>query len=160
QGYAGLKVAKHLGLGAKNPDGSLIPVDDPRFDPVWAKAGELGVPVAIHTGDPKAFFEEPTPENERWAELKLAPRWSFYGEEFPSRKELLDARNRVVARHPETTFILLHFGGNPENLEYVDELLQTYPNVFIDVAARVAEIGRHPPKKVREFFGKYQDRII
>jgi predicted TIM-barrel fold metal-dependent hydrolase len=160
QGYAGLKVAKHLGLGAKDADGELIAVDDPRFDPVWEKAGELGVPVAIHTGDPKAFFEKPTPENERWDELKLAPSWSFYGEEFPSRKELLDARNRVVAKHPDTTFILLHFGGNPEDLDYVDELLDTYPNVLIDVAARVAEIGRHPVKKVREFFAKHQDRII
>lgn len=159
-GYTGVKIAKHLGLGARGADGNLIAIDDPRFDPVWAKAGELGVPVGIHTGDPKAFFEEPTPENERWDELKLAPSWSFYGDEFPSRKELLDARNRAIARHPDTTFILLHFGGNPEDIDAVDTLLDTYPNVKLDVAARLAEIGRHPVKKVRAFFAKHQDRIL
>lgn len=160
QGYTGLKIAKHLGLGARDADGKLIAIDDPRFDPVWAKAGELGVPVGIHTGDPKAFFEEPTPENERWDELKLAPSWSFYGDKFPSREALLDARNRVIAKHPNTTFILLHFGGNPEDIDAVDALLDTYPNVKLDVAARLAEIGRHPVKKVRAFFEKHQDRIL
>lgn len=159
-GYAGVKISKHLGLGARDADDTLIAIDDPRFDPVWAKAGELGVPVGIHTSDPKAFFEEPTPENERWDELKLAPSWSFYGDEFPSRKELLDARNRAIAKHPKTTFILLHLANNPEDLDEVDALLETYPNVKVDVAARLAEIGRHPVKKVREFFAKHQDRIV
>lgn len=159
-GYAGVKISKHLGLGARDADGELIAIDDARFNPVWAKAGELGVPVGIHTSDPKAFFEEPTPENERWDELKLAPSWSFYGDEFPSRKALLDARNRVIASHPETTFILLHLANNPEDIDAVDRLLDTYPNVKVDIAARLAEIGRHPVKKVRKFFKKHQDRIV
>lgn len=159
-GYAGVKISKHLGLGARDADGKLIAIDDPRFDPVWARAGELGVPVGIHTSDPKAFFEEPTPENERWDELKLAPSWSFYGDEYPSRRELLDARNRVVAKHPDTTFILLHLANNPEDLDAVDALLDTYPNVKVDVAARLAEIGRHPVKKVQKFFTKHQDRVV
>ncbi|AWV88296.1 amidohydrolase family protein [Bradymonas sediminis] len=159
-GFAGVKISKHLGLGARDAAGELIKIDDPRFDPVWAKAGELGVPVGIHTSDPKAFFEEPTPENERWDELKLAPSWSFYGDEFPSRKALLDARNRVIAKHPDTTFILLHLANNPEDIDAVDQLMDTYPNTVVDVSARLAEIGRHPVKKVRKFFAKHQDRVL
>lgn len=160
EGYAGLKISKQLGLGVKTEDGHYLAVDDERLDPLWDQAGELGVPVGIHTGDPKAFFEKPGPENERWAELRLAPSWSFYGEEYPSRKELLDARDRVVARHPDTTFILLHVANNPEDIDYVDRLMDEHPNVMIDVAARVAEIGRHDAEKVRRFFVKHQDRIV
>ncbi|QDG49889.1 hypothetical protein FIV42_03770 [Persicimonas caeni] len=160
QGFAGLKISKALGLGVKTEDGELLAVDDPRLAPIWEKAGKIGIPVGIHTSDPKAFFEKPGPENERWDELKLAPSWSFYGEEYPSRKALLDARDRMVASHPYTTFMLLHFANNPEDIDYVDRLLDEHPNVIVDVSARLAEIGRHAPEKVRKLFIKHQDRIL
>lgn len=159
-GYKGLKVSKALGLGVPDAEGHLIPVDWPELDPLWAKAGELGVPVAIHTGDPKAFWQPVTPANERYDELHVHPGWSYAGGDYPSREELLAARDRVVARHPETTFICVHLGNNPEDLDYVDRLLATYPNVVVDVAARVPEIGRHPAERVRAFFLKYKTRIV
>src|SRR5690606_17659396 len=99
-------------------------------------------------------------QNERHAELSLAPSWSFYGDEFPSREELLAQRDRLVARHAGTTFILLHFGNNPEDLDYVDGLLSKHDNVYVDVAARIAEIGRHDPERVRDVFTRHQDRIF
>ena len=159
-GFAGLKISKALGLGVQTKDEKLVPVDDPRLDPLWAAAGELGVPVAIHTSDPKAFFEKPGPENERHAELSLAPGWSFYGEQYPSREELLAQRDRMIAKHPDTTFILLHFGNNPEDVDYVDQLLTKHPNLYVDVAARIGEIGRHDAAKVRDIFVRHQDRIL
>ncbi len=159
-GFAGLKISKALGLGVTDADGNLLPVDDARLDPLWSAAGELGIPVAIHTSDPKAFFEKPGPQNERHAELSLAPSWSFYGDEYPSREELLAQRDRMVAKHPKTTFVLLHFANNPEDIEYVDALLQKFPNVYVDLAARVAEVGRHDPAKVRDLFVRHQDRIL
>lgn len=159
-GFAGVKISKALGLGVETADGALLKVDDPRLDPIWSKAGELGVPIAIHTSDPKAFFEPPTADNERYAELSLAPSWSFYGDQYPTRDELLAARDRVVARHPETTFILVHLGNNPEDPAYVDNLLSRYPNAFVDVAARVGEFGRHPAPQMREFFTKNADRVL
>ncbi|MGM0558459.1 MAG: amidohydrolase family protein [Myxococcota bacterium] len=159
-GYAGLKISKALGLGVKDADGELLPVDSPKLDPVWEKAGELGIPVSIHTSDPKAFFEKPDENNERWMELKRAPSWSFYGEQYPSREELLEARDRVVAKHRDTNFILVHFANNPEDVEYVASLLEEHPNVYVDVSARIGEIGRHPSEKVREIFEKHADRIL
>lgn len=159
-GYAGLKIPKVLGLGVTNPDGTYIAVDDPRFDPIWAKAGELGVPVSIHTSDPKAFFEPVTPDNERYEELSEAPSWSFADPKYPRRDELLAQRDRMVARHPKTTFILVHFANNPEDIDYVDRLLDTYPNAYVDLSARLAEIGRHDPDKVRALFIKHQKRIL
>ena len=159
-GFKGLKISKALGLYLKDASGARIPVDWPELDPLWRKAGALGLPVAIHTGDPKAFWEAPTPDNERYAELALHPSWSFHGPQWPSREELLAERDRVIARHPRTTFLCVHFGGNPEDLDAVERLLETYPNVVIDTAARLGEIGRHPPDRVRALFLEHRDRIL
>lgn len=159
-GACGLKVLKELGLRYRDADGKLIPVDDPRLDVLWAKAGELGVPVLIHTADPVAFFQPLDEHNERRMELELHPDWHFFGPEFPSFHELLEQRNRVLERHPDTIFIGAHVGGYPESLVTVGEWLDRYPNFYVDTAARIGEIGRRPPAEVREFFIKYQDRIL
>lgn len=159
-GYRGLKIPKLLGLYAKDEAGQRIPVDWVELDPVWAKAAELGVPVAIHTADPKAFWLPPTPDNERYEELALHPAWSFHGPEWPDRLALLGELERVFAKHPRTTFIAVHFGNNAEEPDYVERILTTYPNVHIDTAARLGEIGRHAPQKMRALFERFSDRIL
>ena len=158
-GAAGLKISKHLGLGLAREE-KLVPVDDSALDPVWKTAANLGIPVSIHTSDPKAFFEPMGPENERMAELSLAPNWSFYGDEWPTRQALLAARDRVLARHPETTFILVHVANNPEDIDYVDALLDRYPNANVDLSARIGEIGRHTAERMRAFMIKHRKRIL
>jgi len=159
RGAVGLKIFKRLGLDYRNPDGSLVAVDDPRWDPIWQACGKLGMPVLIHTADPVAFFEPIDRFNERWEELHRHPDWSFAGEEFPSHDELLAARNRVIERHPQTTFIGAHVANFPENLAEVGRWLDKYPNLHVEIAARIAEIGRQP-YTAREFFLKYADRIM
>ncbi len=159
-GACGLKIFKELGLRHQDADGNLIPVDDPRLDPLWARAGELNVPVLIHTADPLAFFLPLDASNERWEELQLHPDWHFGGGEFPDHDTLLAQRNRVIERHPDTAFIGAHLGNYPEDLTYVDTCLERYPNLYVDTSARLGEIGRHPAQKVREFLVKHQDRVI
>ena len=160
-GAIGLKIPKGLGLGYPGPDGKrLLPVDDPGLDPLFEKAGELGLPVAMHVGDPKAFWRPPTPDNERYDEMHAHPGWVFYEKDVPSWDELYAAFERRVARHPKTTFIGVHFGNDPEDPARVGAMLDQHPNLFIDTAARVPEIGRQPPEKMRQFFEKYQDRIL
>jgi len=159
KGISGLKIFKSFGLSYKNPDGSLIKIDDPRWDPIWAACGKLEIPIIIHTADPKAFFDPIDRFNERWEELSRHPDWSFHGDEFPSRKELLDARNRVIARHPKTIFIGAHFGNNPEDLETVEKWLAAYPNLYIEPSSRISELGRQP-FTARKFMIKHADRIL
>ena len=159
QGCSGLKFLKLFGLGYKNPDGSLIRIDDRRWDPIWRTCGELGMPVLIHTADPAAFFLPTDATNERWEELARHPDWSFYGDEFPSREELLQARNRVIERHPETKFICAHMGNNPEDLATVAAWLEKYPNMVVEFASRIGELGRQP-YSAREFLIKYRDRVL
>ena len=159
RGAAGLKIFKRLGLDYRNPDGSLISVDDPRWDPIWEVCGELGMPVLIHTADPVAFFEPLNRFNERWEELHRHPEWSFAGEEFPSHDELLAARNRVIARHRQTTFIGAHVANYPENLAEVGSWLEEFPNLYVEISARIAELGRQP-FTAKKFFLKYADRIL
>lgn len=158
-GAKGIKFFKAMGLGARDAKGKLIPIDDARFDPIMAKAAKLNVVVAIHVGDPKAFFEPPTPKNERYDELKLAPDWSFHGQDYPSLTELWKQTERLIARHPSTTFLFIHL-GLPEDIGYMEKLLDAHPNVFVDTSARVPEFGRHPVDKLQRFFAKFQDRIL
>jgi uncharacterized protein len=159
RGARGLKILKELGLGVREKGGNLLAVDDRRLDPVWAECGRLGIPVAIHTSDPDAFFEPRDARNERWDELGRHPDWSFHGPGFPPKRELLDARNRVFARHPATTFIALHVANHPEDLDDASSVLDRFPNVVVETGARQAELGRQP-RRAREFFLRYQDRIL
>lgn len=160
-GAAGIKEFKRLGLFARDGVGRLITVDDPRLDPMWERCGQLNLPVSIHVADPKAFWLPYSGQNERWAELKDHPSW-WFGDtnKFPAWKDLLEALNRVVARHPGTLFVCVHFGNNAEELEWVDQSLSRYPNMRVDLAARIPELGRHDPEKVRRLFLKHQDRIL
>jgi hypothetical protein len=160
QGAGGLKIFKDLGLQHKDSEGELIAVDDPRLDPLWAKAGELGVPVLIHTADPVAFFQPLDESNERWEELEEHPDWYFGGPEFPDHDTLLEQRNRMIERHPDTVFIGAHLGNYSEDLDYVRACLQRYPNLNVDTSARIAEIGRHPVEQARSLFVDFQDRIL
>jgi predicted TIM-barrel fold metal-dependent hydrolase len=160
QGAKGLKITKGLGLGVPGPDGKLLAVDDPGLDPVFDKAGELGMPVAIHSGDPEAFWLPVNDDNEREAELTAHPGWSLYGEQVPSFDEILNQLERRIARHPQTTFISVHFGNCAEHPDRVARMLRKYPNMYIDTAARIPEMGRHPAREMREFFIEFQDRIL
>jgi predicted TIM-barrel fold metal-dependent hydrolase len=160
-GATGLKVLKTLGLYLREQTvtGPLVKIDDPRFDPMWEACGQLGFPVAIHISDPEAFFLPTDRFNERFEELNNHPDWSFHDRDFPSNAELLEARNRVFARHPRTTFIALHVGHSAENLAYVSECLDKFPNMNVEIGARIGELGRQP-RTARKFFDKYQDRIL
>ena len=159
RGVSGLKVFKGFGLGYRNPDGSLIKIDDRRFFPIWQACGELGIPVIIHAADPAAFFAPVDETNERWEELSRHPDWSFHGDEFPSREELLAARNRVIARHPKTQFIGAHVANNAEDLKTVGKWLDRYPNLWIEPASRISELGRQP-FTARDFLMRYRDRLL
>lgn len=158
-GAKGLKFHKSLGLSYRFKDGSLLKIDDPKLDSIWALCGEMNKPVMIHTSDPAAFFTPLDRYNERWHELNDHPNWLFHGEKFPTREELLQQRNNVIGRHPKTTFIGAHFGNCPEDLESVGRWLDQYPNFYVDIDARINELGRQP-YSCRRFFLKYQDRIL
>jgi len=160
-GAEGFKEYKRLGLYLRDRAGKLLRVDDPKLDPVWKRCGELGLPVSIHVADPQAFWLPYNENNERWKELKDHPAW-WFGDtnKYPSHEELLAALNRVIARHPETTFVCVHFANNAEDLDWVDRSLDQYPNMMADLAARIPEIGRHGPDKVRRLFRKHQGRIF
>lgn len=159
-GVRGVKIFKSLGLTIKDKSGKVVPVDDPRIDPIWAKCGELGIPVMIHVSDPKAFHAGPVDKyNERYEELVRHPSWSFYGDAYPSKEEILNQRNRVIARHPNTIFIGAHMGNLPEELGRVALWLDQYPNFYVDIDARISELGRQP-YTARRFMIKYQDRVL
>lgn len=159
KGAQGLKVHKSLGLGIKEKDGSYLRIDTPKLDNVWAKCNELGIPVEIHTSDPIAFFTPLDRHNEWLHVLMDYPNWVFNKPEFYYFEELFQQRNNVISKHKNTIFIGAHMGSCPENLQRVGEWLDMYPNFYVDIDARLAELGRQP-YTARRFIIKYQDRIM
>jgi gluconolactonase len=159
RGARGLKVLKDWGLGVKDKSGKFVAIDDPRMDPVWEECARLGIPVAIHSTDPEAFFTPTDAKNERYEELMHNPSWSFYGPGIPDKFKLLEQRNHIIAKHPKTIFIALHVANWPENLDVVSDWLRKYPNMYVEFGAREAELGRQPRRSAK-FFNDFQDRIM
>ena len=160
-GAAGFKEFKRLGLYLRDGKGKLIKIDDPRLDAMWERCGQLNMPVSIHVADPRAFWLPYDSSNERWNELHDHRSWWFGDTNvYPPRMELLEALNRVIARHPKTTFVCVHFANNSEEIDWVDQMLDRYPNMNADLAARIPELGRHNPQKAHDLFVKHQDRIF
>lgn len=159
KGARGLKIYKNLGLSVKDDKGSRVRVDDPRLDPIWAKCGELGVPVLIHTADPRSFWDPMDRYNERWLELKLHGGRKRSANDPVPWEQLIAEQHNVFRKHPKTTFIAAHMGWYPNDLKKLDSLMTVFPNMNVEIGAVVAELGRQP-KASRAFFEKYQDRIL
>ncbi len=157
-GAAGLKIWKDLGLRVRDPHGRLLRHDDPELGELWATAGDLGVPVLVHVGDPAAFFEPPDRHNERLEELLAHPNLRLHRRGVPALAALLDAFEAAVAAHPTTTFIAAHL-GTAENLGWVRRMLDTYPNLRVDTAARIAELGRQP-RAAASLILDHPDRVL
>jgi predicted TIM-barrel fold metal-dependent hydrolase len=158
-GARGLKIYKSLGMSTTDASGARVPVDDPRIDPVWAKCGELGIPVLIHTAEPRSFFDPQDKYNERWLELKQFPQRARPPEKFPPFEQLLAEQHRMFAKHPKTRFIDAHLGWLGGDLGRLGKLFDQMPNVYTEIGAVLAELGRQP-KFAREFLTKYQDRVM
>jgi predicted TIM-barrel fold metal-dependent hydrolase len=158
-GASGLKIYKSLGMSSKDINGNRIAVDDPRLDPVWKKAGELKIPVLIHTADPKPFWDPMNEKNERWLELATHERRKRSDTDPAPWQQLMDEQHRLFKKHPTTIFINAHFGWYPNDLGKLGELMDEIPNMYVEFGAVIAELGRQP-KTAKKFFEKYQDRIL
>ena len=158
-GAQGLKIFKNLGMDVRDAQGRRFPTNDPKFDPIWAKAGELGIPVLIHTAEPAMFFEPVDERNERWLELTLYPGRRRPVPENPSFEPLMAEQHDVFRKHPKTTFINAHLGWYGQDLVRLGQLMERYPNMVTEFGAVIYEPARQP-KFARQFFIKYQDRIL
>lgn len=158
-GAQGLKIWKKFGLQVRDHHNRLAAVNDPRLDPLWATAGELGLPVMIHVADPVAFFDPLDTHNERWEELHGHPDWHFPSPPYPPFQSIMDDLADLVSSHPATAFIGAHVGCYSENLGWVGQLLEKCPNFHVDISARISELGRQP-YTARRFFIDHADQIL
>ncbi len=158
-GANGLKIFKNLGFNVKDKDGKRVSVDDTRLDAIWQKCGELKIPVLIHTADPKSFWDETDEHNERWLEIVTHPNRKR-GDTNPAPfEQLIEEQHHIFRKHSRTTFIAAHFGWYPNDLGKLARLLDSLPNVMVEFGAVIAELGRQPIM-AKQFFTKYQDRIL
>jgi predicted TIM-barrel fold metal-dependent hydrolase len=159
QGAKGLKVYKGLGLTDQDNNGKRIAIDDLRLDPVWAKCGELGIPVLIHSGEPASFWDPKDKHNERWLELKQEPGRYRPADKFPPFEQIMAEQHHVFRKHPETKFIDAHLGWFGNDLERLGALFDELPNVYTELGAVLAELGRQP-RFARAWMIRYQDRVM
>ncbi|MGE0770539.1 MAG: amidohydrolase family protein [Cyclobacteriaceae bacterium] len=158
RGAVGLKIYKSLGMFNRDSKGARIQINDPRIDPVWAKCGELGIPVLIHAADPRQFWQPIDNQNERWLELKTHPGRRH--DEDPVKWETIIAEQHDIFRkHPKTKFINAHLGWFGNDLNKLGELMEKYPNMYTEIGAVIAELGRQP-RAANAFLTKYQDRVL
>jgi predicted TIM-barrel fold metal-dependent hydrolase len=154
------EIMKGFGLTARKADGSRLKLDDPELDPIWQTAARLNIPVFIHTADPAEFFQPMDYQNERWLEMALYPdRRYFDRSRFPSFEELMGERDRLIAKHPKTTFILAHLGWHANDLGRLGAMMDRMPNIYAEVGAVLYDIGRQP-RTARDFFTRFQDRLL
>jgi predicted TIM-barrel fold metal-dependent hydrolase len=158
-GAVGLKIAKGLGLRNKKFDGTRLKVDDPVLKPVWDTCARLNIPVIIHTAEPKEFFSQLDYNNEKWLELALFPDRRNYMPGMVGFDEVQGERDRMFEANPKTRYIGAHFAYYGHNLPGATKLLDRLPNVVLEVSAVLYEFGRQP-RAARDFFIKYQDRIL
>ena len=158
-GVMGLKVYKSLGLTSRDSEGNRIAVNDPRLDPIWKACGDNNLPVLIHSGEPASFWHPKDKYNERWLELRQKPNRYRDPETNPSFEEVLAEQHDIFRKHPNTNFINAHLGWMGNDLDRLGKHLDTYPNVMTEIGAVLAELGRQP-KRARQFFIDYQDRIL
>ena len=153
------EVSKSLGLSTRKADGSLLRIDDPDLDPVWAACARLGIPVFIHTADPQEFFGPIDFKNERWLELALFPNRRYPSEQFPSFEELNKQRDNLFKRHPKTRFVAAHLGWHGNDLGRLGKMFDEMPNLYAEMGAVLYDLGRQP-RAAHDFLVKYQDRVL
>lgn len=158
-GANGLKIFKNLGFSVKDNKGKRVAVDDTRLDAIWEKCSDLKIPVLIHTADPKSFWDPMDEKNERWLELATHPERKRGPNNPEPWEDLIEEQHRMFKKHPKTTFIAAHFGWYANDLDHLGKLLDDMPNVVVEFGAVIAELGRQP-RRAKEFFTKYQDRIL
>jgi predicted TIM-barrel fold metal-dependent hydrolase len=158
-GARGLKIYKSLGLRYKDASGNRVTVDDTRLDPIWAKCGELGIPVLIHSADPKPFWDDFNADNERWLELKTRPRRKRGANNPAPWETIMKEQHDMFKKHPKTNFISAHMSWLANDLGKLGQLLDEIPNMHVGIGAIIAELGRQP-RFSKQFFIKYQDRIL
>jgi predicted TIM-barrel fold metal-dependent hydrolase len=158
-GAAGLKVFKNLGMFVFDAKGNRIHTDDPRLDPIWDKAAQLNIPVLIHTGEPASFWKPVDKYNERYLELTEIPGRRRSDPKFASFETTMEEQHNLFRRHPRTKFIAAHLGWYGNDLAKLGQLLDELPNMNVDIAAVLYELGRQP-KAARAFLIKYQDRVL
>jgi predicted TIM-barrel fold metal-dependent hydrolase len=157
-GAQGLKVWKNLGMEVRDTAGRRVPIDDPRLDPIWSTCGELGIPVLIHSADPRSFWEPHDRHNERWLEMKQFPERN-HARDSTSWEQLIGEQHNLFRKHPRTIFINAHLGWYGHDLGALGRLMDEMPNMYTELGAVIYELGRQP-RFAREWLIRYQDRVL
>jgi predicted TIM-barrel fold metal-dependent hydrolase len=161
EGAVAVKIWKNIGMEIKNADGKFIMADDPKFEPIYKDIAKQGKTLMSHQAEPDVAWGPPDPSDPSWSYYQENPQWFLYNKPgFPSKQEILQARDHVLAENPDLRMVGVHLGSMEKSLDNIASHLDRYPNFAVDMAARMDYLMITPPEKVRAFLIKYQDRVL
>jgi len=160
-GAVAVKIWKNVGMEIKNTDGKFVMPDDPKFESIYKDIASHGKTLMAHLAEPDVAWGPPDPSDPSWSYYKENPQWFLYNKPgFPSKRQILDARDHVLAENPDLRVVGVHLGSMEKDLDKIAAHLDRYPNFAVDTAARMEYLMIAPPEKVRAFLIKYQDRVL
>ena len=166
EGAIAVKVWKNVGMVFKDSTGQLVMVDNPKLDTIFKFLSDRKIPVIGHLGEPKNCWlplEEMSVNNDR-VYFKEHPQYHMHKHpELPSYEDQIAARDRMLEKNPHLIFVGAHMGSLEWSVDELAKRLDKFPNMSVDLAARIGQVFAQTienREKVREFFIKYQDRIL
>jgi predicted TIM-barrel fold metal-dependent hydrolase len=87
----------------------------------------------------------------------------FLHPEMPSYQDQIDARDRMLAKHPNLPFLGAHLASLEWSVDELGKFLDRFPNAVVGMAARLGQLqyqSQHDRDKVIAFLNKYQDRVL
>jgi len=160
-GAVAVKIWKNIGMELKDKNGRYVFADDPEFGAIYRDIASHNRTLIAHQAEPDEAWGPPNPSGLDYPYYKEHPTWYMYAKPgVPSKKQILDARDHLLAQNPRLRVVGAHLGSMEDDLEGLGERLDRYPNFAVDTAARVVHLVVMPSDKVRAFILKYQDRIV
>ncbi len=166
EGALAVKVYKNIGMKLKDKSGNFVMIDNPRFDPIFDFIAKNKITVIGHNGEPKDCWlpmDEMTMNSDKKYYSRHPEFYMYLHPEYPSYEEQIDARDHMLAKHPDLRFVGAHLGSLEWSTDELAKRLDRFPNMAVDVAARIGHLEYQAMKnwqKVHDFFIKYQDRIL
>jgi predicted TIM-barrel fold metal-dependent hydrolase len=161
EGAAGVKVYKSLGMELRDARGAYVLPDDAAFEPVFAGLAARGTTVYAHLAEPIAAWLPLDPKSPDFGYYESYPVWHVHGRAgVPTKEAILEARDRVLAKHPRLRMVGCHLGSMEEDVDEIAKRFESYPGLAVDTAGRVAHLMLQPRDKVRSFLVRYPDRVL
>jgi amidohydrolase family protein len=166
RGAAGIKIWKNFGMVVRDTNGRYVMPDDPRLEPIYSTLEHEHVVLLGHMAEPLNCwlpYSKMTVKGDADYYRQHPQYYMYLHPDMPKHDEILAARDRMLAAHPQLRFDAVHLASLEWDVDGIAAFLDRFPEANVDMAARISHLEHQAethPDKVRAFFIRYQDRIL